>query len=245
MSRALRLVLIGGIILVVVVIPFFAYRDEYTYNKRLRVVDPERRVYRSGQMTAAGFRDTVRELKIRTVVNLQDDFPDPEIDVKYWTLDTIKESDLCKELHVNFVQISPDLLQRRLIPKERPRAIDEFLAVMDDKSNYPVLFHCRAGLHRTGCMAAIYRMEYQDWTLDEAWRELRAHGFGEWVSTASNDYIIQYLLTYRPHLRRTPDGEYVAFPAGGAAARVGAVGLAGLDRQAADGGTLLPRTKHD
>ena len=90
------------------------------------------------------------------------------------------------------------------IPNERPRAIDEFLAVMDDERNYPVLFHCRAGLHRTGCLAAVYRMEYQGWSRDAAWRELRAHGFGEWVSTAANDYIRQYVLTYRPGLRRPP-----------------------------------------
>ena len=211
MSRALRAVLIGGIIVVIVVIPFIAFRDEYTYSKRLREIVPGR-VYRSGQMTAAGFRDTVRDLKIRTVINLQDDFPDPEIDVHYWTRRTIKESDLCRELGVNFVQINPDLVQRRSLPQDRPRAIDEFLAVMDDERNYPVLFHCRAGLHRTGCLAAVYRMEYQGWTQEEAWHELRAHGFGEWVSTASNDYIMQYILTYRPHLRRTPDGKYVPVP---------------------------------
>jgi protein tyrosine/serine phosphatase len=209
MSRALPAVLIAGIILVVVVFPFVAYRDEYTYQKRLRVIVPGR-VYRSGQQTAAGFTDTVRELKIRTVINLQEDVPDPDLDLNYWTLQTVKESELCQQLHVNFIQISPDLLPRRYIPQERPRAIDEFLAVMDDERNYPVLFHCRAGLHRTGCLAAVYRMEYQGWSRDAAWRELRAHGFGEWVSTGSNDYITQYVLTYTPGLRRAPDGRYIA-----------------------------------
>jgi protein tyrosine/serine phosphatase len=209
MSRALRAVLIAGILLIVVVVPFLAYRDEYTYQKRLRVVVPDR-VYRSGQMTAAGLRDAVRELKLRTVINLQDDVPDPDLDLHYWTLRTVKESELCEQLGVNFVSISPDLLVRRLIPQERPRAIDEFLAVMDDEANYPVLFHCRAGLHRTGCLAAVYRMEYQGWSRDAAWRELRANGFGEWVSTASNDYITQYVLTFTPRLRRTADGRYIA-----------------------------------
>jgi protein tyrosine/serine phosphatase len=209
MSRALRAVLIAGIVLVVVVLPFVAYRDEYTYQKRLRVVVPGR-VYRGGQPTAAGLRDAVRELKLRTVINLQEDVPDPDLYLSYWTLETVKESELCEQLGVNFVQISPDLLVRRLIPQERPRAIDEFLAVMDDERNYPVLFHCRAGLHRTGCLAAVYRMEYQGWSRDAAWRELRANGFGEWVSTASNDYITQYVLTFTPGLRRTADGRFVA-----------------------------------
>jgi protein tyrosine/serine phosphatase len=208
MSRALRAVLIAGLILILVVFPFFAYRDEYTYQKRLRVVVPGR-VYRSGQMTALGFRDAVRELGIRTVINLQEDALDPELDLHYWTLNTVKESVLCEQLGVNFVAIGPDLLVRRRIPQERPEAIDKFLEVMDDERNYPVLFHCRAGLHRTGCLAAVYRMEYQGWTHDAAWRELRANGFGEWVSTASNDYITQYVLAFTPGLRRTPDGRLV------------------------------------
>jgi len=53
-------------------------------------------------------------------------------------------------------------------------------------------------------------MEYQGWSRDAAWRELRANGFGEWVSTASNDYITQYVLTFTPGLRRTADGRFVA-----------------------------------
>ncbi len=214
MSRALRAVLIAGILFILVVIPFVVFRQEYTYGKRLREVVPGR-VYRSGQMTADGFRDAVRSLHIRTVVNLQEDVPDPDVNAAYWTLKTIKESELCREMKVKFVQISPDLVSRRSLPEERPIAIDEFLAVMDDERNYPVLFHCRAGLHRTGCLAAVYRMEYQGWTPEEAWHELRAHGFGEWVSTAANDYIQQYILTYRPHLRRTPDGRYVRYQESG------------------------------
>ena len=51
-------------------------------------------------------------------------------------------------------------------------------------------------------MAAVYRMEYQGWSKEAALRELRAHGFGEWVSRSSNDYITQYILTYQPGQRR-------------------------------------------
>ena len=78
------------------------------------------------------------------------------------------------------------------------------LAVFDDPSNYPILIHCRAGLHRTGCMAAIYRMEYQGWTPERAVDEMRAHGFGDFACTAANDYVYQYVLTYRRGVRKGP-----------------------------------------
>ena len=30
-----------------------------------------------------------------------------------------------------------------------PPVVDEFLQILDDEANYPVLLHCKAGLHRT------------------------------------------------------------------------------------------------
>jgi hypothetical protein len=50
-------------------------------------------------------------------------------------------------------------------------------------------------------MVAVYRMEYQGWSPSEAIREIKANGFGEWPCSASNDYIMQYVLTYRRGIR--------------------------------------------
>jgi hypothetical protein len=79
-------------------------------------------------------------------------------------LGRIKESALCRQLGVRYVHVAPDLLPRRVVPDSRPRAIDRLLAVLDDPTVYPVLIHCRAGLHRTGVMTAVYRMEYEGWS---------------------------------------------------------------------------------
>ncbi len=209
MSRTLRFALIICIAVVVAVVPVVHYRSVYAHSKRLRVIVPDR-VYRSGQMTAEGFADTVRTLHIKTIINVQDDFPDPDVHLTFWDGRTIEESALCNRLKVRFVHLAPDLISRWEIPEHRPAAIDQFLDLLDDESVYPVLIHCKAGLHRTGVLAAVYRMEYQGWSHAEAYRELRAHGFGDWVSTCSNDYIAQYVLSYRPGLRH---GTPVARPA--------------------------------
>jgi hypothetical protein len=74
---------------------------------------------------------------------------------------------------------------------------------MDDPANRPVLVHCRAGLHRTGTLAALYRMEYEHWSLDQALQELLENGFGMRECTSRNQYILQYLLIYRPRDRNT------------------------------------------
>ena len=200
MPRATTLALSAVVVLIVVVWPFIEYRNVYAFNKRLREVAPGR-VYRGGEMTADGIADTVARFKIHTVLNLQDDYPDPDICQTFWDWRTVKESELCKQLGVRYVLIKPDLIQRRRVPAERPGAVDEFLKLMDDRDVYPVLIHCKAGLHRTGVITAVYRMEYQDWTPEEAYSELRAHGFGDWVCTSANDYVNQYVLQYRRGLR--------------------------------------------
>jgi tyrosine-protein phosphatase SIW14 len=217
MPTAVRWVLVAAVVVVVGVVPVVYYRSVYAYAKRLREVDPGR-LYRSGQMTAEGFTDAVRRYGIRTIINVQDEYPDPDLDQSFWGTGTIKERALCERLGVRYIHLSPDLVSRRLVEVCRPAVIEEFLAVMDDPASYPVLLHCHAGLHRTGVLAAVYRMEYQGWTPAAAWQEMRAHGFGPWVGTAANDYVAQYVLNYRRGVRRPaghgPDGSAAASPPG-------------------------------
>ncbi len=188
------------------VVPVVHYRWVYTHAKRLRVVTPEV-FYRSGQMTADGFTEAVNTYHFRTIVNLQDEYPDPDLFLGYFDERTIKESALCRQLGVKYVFMPPDLIPPGEMPEHRPAAIDRFLKLLDDPDTYPILIHCRAGLHRTGVMTALYRMEYQGWSPEEAIAELKANGFGEWPCNSSNDYITEYILTYQ---RRNPSVSPVA-----------------------------------
>jgi tyrosine-protein phosphatase SIW14 len=200
MAGVTRWSIIAALIVVIIVAPIVYFRCVYDTYKRLRVVEPGR-VYRSGQMTAEGFADAIERYGLRAIINVQDDFPDPDIEISFWDRHTIKESELCQQLGVRFVQLRPTLLPRHLIPEQRPLAIDQLLSVLDDESNYPVLIHCHAGLHRTGLLTAIYRMEYQGWTQDRAFLDMKAQGFGPWVCTSANDYVKQYVTTYQPRVR--------------------------------------------
>ena len=60
-------------------------------------------------------------------------------------------------------------------PKDKP--IAQFLAILRDNPNKKIFVHCRYGDDRTGMMIAAYRMAVENWTADEAWKELQKFGF--------------------------------------------------------------------
>jgi tyrosine-protein phosphatase SIW14 len=177
--------------------PYLYYRYSLEHSKRLRTV-VDGAVYRSGCLTADGFRDAIEKLHIKTVISLWDEDPDPTLKRSRFNSESIKESELCKSLGVDYRFIYVELVPDARAGIDRPPAIDKFLKIMDDEKSYPVLFHCKAGLHRTGVMAAVYRMEYDGWSRAEAMRELQSHGFGRFVANTRNPYILQYVMTYQP-----------------------------------------------
>lgn len=194
-----------GMLAILIGVPTVFFRSTYAYEKRLREVEAGR-FYRSGQLTVAGFTDVIHRFGLHTIINVQEDVPDPELPQTYFDRHTTHESELCRRLGVRYVMLAPDIVPRREASRRRPRVIDEFLALMDDSKTYPALIHCKAGLHRTGCLTAVYRMEYLGWTPYEAIRDLRANGFGCLVSTSANDYILDYILTYQPRARCAVQG---------------------------------------
>lgn len=170
------------------------YRMRYDHFKRLRVVTTGK-VYRSGQLSEAGLREAIRQLGLKAVVNLQDETPEPIFPSGKL------ESEVCAEEGTRFIFLPPDTLSHKKATMARPRAVDEFLRIMDDSTNYPVLLHCRAGLHRTGTLVALYRIEYESWPCRDALIELQDNGFGRSDCNVRNDYLSQYLIHYQPRTR--------------------------------------------
>lgn len=185
--------------------PYVYYRAAYAHSKRIHEVTPGV-LYRSGQLTQAGMADVIRQYQIKTVINAQDEYPDPDIEAGYFDRSTVKESTLLRGLGVRYIHLAPDLVHPSEFPAKRPETIDRFLAILDDPANHPVLIHCKAGLHRTGCLVGVYRMEYEDWSPRQALDEIKANGFGNYKATSANMYILQYILGYRAGVRHTVVG---------------------------------------
>lgn len=202
MPAWLRWVLGLSIFALVAGVPLAYFRAEYAYAKRLREVTAGK-FYRCGQLNADGLLEAIRLKGIRTVVNLQHENPDPMLDATLFRKGHRKlESQICEEEGVKYLLITFDPFPREPAPGWRPPVIDKFLAIMDDPSNYPVLIHCKAGLHRTGELTAIYRMEYEGWSKAAATRELKANGFGDYACTTADDMVYNLVAKYKTGERR-------------------------------------------
>jgi protein tyrosine phosphatase (PTP) superfamily phosphohydrolase (DUF442 family) len=201
MPNVVRWVLAVAVVALALGPPIAFFRYQYAHAKRFRAVVPGR-FYRSGQMTAPGLREIVARHGIKLVINLQHEEPDPLLLNHWMGRGVVRESALCKELGVKYALLTPDVLPPGNQLHHTPQAVRDFLKLLDDESNYPILLHCKAGLHRTGRLTAIYRMEYMGWTAGEALRELRANGYGFVMSSEADPYIVQFVQNYKPRSQK-------------------------------------------
>src|SRR5437764_1136142 len=104
MPAWVRWALATVIVLLIVGLPSALFRAQYAHAKRFREVTPGR-FYRSGQMTADGFREMIRRYGIKTVINLQHEDPDPDMAKGWLGSRGTPESKLCRDLGVRFIQI--------------------------------------------------------------------------------------------------------------------------------------------
>ena len=149
MPKLLPWILASTAVLLALGVPVAFYRYQYVQAKRFHEVTPNR-FYRSGQMTATGFRDIIERFKIRTIINLQHEEPDPFLTDHWLGKGKIPESELCRQLGVRYVLLTPDLLPPDNRLDSIPPAVPDFLKVLDDESNYtPSCFIAkRASSHR-------------------------------------------------------------------------------------------------
>ncbi|MCX7701153.1 MAG: dual specificity protein phosphatase family protein [Gemmataceae bacterium] len=188
MRAGLRYLLALSLLGMIVAGPFFYRWARHPHRRNFRVVRPGV-LYRSGQLSLAGLKRICHDHGIRTVVTLRGAYepgqPHPDRDEEEW----------CRKEGLFHYRLPP-------LPWNAPDGsipaeenVKRFLEIMDDPRHYPVLIHCFKGTHRTGTMCCIFRMEYENWPVESALRELREVGY----ETLEEDRdVLDFLRRYRP-----------------------------------------------
>jgi protein tyrosine/serine phosphatase len=132
-------------------------------------------LYRGAQPTEEGFKH-LKSMGVKTVVGLRSN---------HSTKKAVEAAGLVSiEL-----PLKADL---ESVPPTDPE-IKKFMDVVLDPLLQPVYFHCAFGKDRTGTMCAIYRMEMDGWTSDEALQEMDSFGY----HTYYKDFA-QFIRDYKP-----------------------------------------------
>lgn len=153
----------------------------YANNRFLTVVESS--VFRSAEMPPDDLVHLVEKRHIQTV-----------IDFRTTASDVHAEEQALSSNGVQSINISSEL-----VPSDE--TVSRFLDVMEDVSNYPILFHCRHGIGRSSLFEAIYRIEFLGWSNEDARKSARIRSL--LGSFEADDIRGQYLLNYQPQKRHS------------------------------------------
>lgn len=145
-------------------------------------------LYRSGLLRSENLEKVLDEYGIRTVVSLVNHDSDRAARV-------VEESRTCRERGIRFV----DMPMNANSPPT-PEQVAQWLALLDDEENWPILVHCRHGVVRTGMMVAVYEMEYEGKGNQQVLRELPR--FGHDFDTPRSKPVRDFILDYTPRAKR-------------------------------------------
>ncbi len=184
MSRIVAVALGSLIVLALIVSPIVVAARQQAQTRNFHVVRPGV-LYRSGQMTKEGLQRVLNDYHIKTVISLRDGLSERDR----------AEEDFCKSEDIHFVRILPSRWgdEGGSVPVET--GVQRFRDIMRDPSNYPVLVHCYAGIHRAGSYCAIYRMEFEHWSNAQAIAEMKACGYSNLDEELD---ILGFMEQYRP-----------------------------------------------
>ena len=172
-------------------IGYLLAREKHLRN--VRVVE-EGVLYRSGQPSPAGLGRLIHDYDIRTVVCFRDvEDGKAVVPPDQW------EEGFCANLGINYVRMPLRVwsYDKGVVPADEN--VRKFLDIMADPKNQPVLVHCFRGVHRTGTYCAIYRMERQGWSNEDAIEELKELGYDK---LDKEDDVRTYLERYVPQGRK-------------------------------------------
>lgn len=147
------------------------------FHARRFAVVKEGVLYRMGQPTEEGLEKIVRRYGIRTVITTR--LEDPTLRRDLFDLGEpsgAAESAVIARLGAE--QCDAPFPPAWYWPWPAPDHFERIIDLLGDECRQPILVHCHGGMHRTGTIVALYRLEYDRWPVERALQEMYSFDFG-------------------------------------------------------------------
>lgn len=120
-------------------------------------------ITRGGQPTKEGLMILKEFFGLKTVLSLRDSTEGAE-----------QEKGMVEKLGMDFINIPMDAGQEQSVEK-----INQVLGIITNKSRQPIFVHCHGGKDRTGLVFGAYRIKYEHWGIEDAYKEMLGYGYNE------------------------------------------------------------------
>lgn len=121
-------------------------------------------LYRGGEPTAEGLKQ-LSNMGVKTI-----------IDLRGHKEKVLQEKALAKSLGMKCINLP--MTDKAPTDKQVKTFISTVEKAQADQSKGPVFLHCAHGSDRTGCLVGIWRVSHDNYTYDEAYKEMRKYYFG-------------------------------------------------------------------
>ncbi len=178
----------GLLVITIVLVIVGKYIYDMNINHNFETIT-EGKVYKSGVIPPDELKEYINKYHIKSIVDLRfpgtgDDVNNPEIPAEL----TAEKEAIAKIKGVNYFNNGSDQ-----VPKQEN--LDVFFKIMDNPDNYPVLIHCYHGVGRAEMYSAIYRIEYENFSNQEARNGVRTSV--KWSSFDDGKPKGEYLKAYK------------------------------------------------
>ncbi|MDX2030944.1 MAG: dual specificity protein phosphatase family protein [Blastocatellia bacterium] len=131
-------------------------------------------IYRGGQPKEKEYRE-LSAMGIKTVIDLRED-------AESYARTEAERAGL-KYINLRLNAKTPPTMEES----------NQFLGLVKERAHWPVFVHCAGGRHRTGVLVAVYRMEVDGWTAEQAYREMKDFKFySNFGYGKMKDYVFDY-----------------------------------------------------
>lgn len=150
---------IGLFLIILIGIVKFVY--DVNINHNFREIDKDK-VYKSGVIPPEEIEGYVKKYNIKSIIDLRmpgtkDMVNNPEIEKEI-----ITEEEAVKKLEgINYFNVPSEQVPSK-------ETLSQYFKIMDNPENYPVLIHCYHGEGRAPLFAALYQIEYEGFSNEEA-----------------------------------------------------------------------------